>query len=123
MLSKMLISAPALIVPRLPTLHCLITHVWVSHSQAPLTASGLRLPVSGRYEDDVTAAKAYDKAAVYLYGANAITNFGLAQVAEDPTEVRHLRSVQITLQKTFLRAESPFLASRRPVKSRVKATC
>ncbi|WIA34438.1 hypothetical protein OEZ86_012772 [Tetradesmus obliquus] len=41
----------------------------------------------GRYEDDISAAKAYDKAAVYLYGANAITNFGLYQVAEDPTEV------------------------------------
>lgn len=43
---------------------------------------------AGRYEDDISAAKAYDKAAVYLYGANAITNFGLSQVAEDPTEVR-----------------------------------
>jgi hypothetical protein len=44
--------------------------------------------VTGRYEDDITAAKAYDKAAVYLYGANAITNFGLSQVADDQTEVR-----------------------------------
>eukprot|EP00775_Hariotina_reticulata_P002096 gene2096-2414_t len=41
----------------------------------------------GRFEDDVAAAKAYDKAAVYLYGANAITNFGIQACQEDPTEV------------------------------------
>lgn len=33
---------------------------------------------AGRYPDDVTAAKAYDKAAVYLYGSAAVTNFGEA---------------------------------------------
>ncbi|WIA43776.1 hypothetical protein OEZ86_010199 [Tetradesmus obliquus] len=41
----------------------------------------------GRYEDEGEAAKAYDKAAVYLYGAGAVTNFGLAACQEDPTEV------------------------------------
>lgn len=43
---------------------------------------------AGRFEDDVAAAKAYDKAAVYLYGSNAITNFGLEACQVDPTEVR-----------------------------------
>lgn len=40
-----------------------------------------------RFQDAVAAAKAYDKAAVYLYGANAITNFGLEACLADPTEV------------------------------------
>jgi hypothetical protein len=31
----------------------------------------------GRYRDDVTAARAYDKAAVYLYGPKAILNFSM----------------------------------------------
>lgn len=48
------------------------------------------LLAAGRYDNEITAAKAYDKAAVYLYGANAITNTGLSQVAEDPSEVRRL---------------------------------
>jgi hypothetical protein len=43
--------------------------------------------LTGRFEDDITAAKAYDKAAVYLYGSNAITNFGLEACQVDPTEV------------------------------------
>jgi hypothetical protein len=65
------------------------THVWVDNSiLAPFTLPALLLLLTGRYEDDITAAKAYDKAAVYLYGANAITNFGLSQVVDDPTEVR-----------------------------------
>uniref|UniRef100_A0A383WET2 AP2/ERF domain-containing protein n=1 Tax=Tetradesmus obliquus TaxID=3088 RepID=A0A383WET2_TETOB len=41
----------------------------------------------GRYEDEGEAAKAYDKAAVFLYGAGAVTNFGLVACLEDPTEV------------------------------------
>lgn len=45
------------------------------------------LDLLGRFEDDISAAKAYDKAAVYLYGANAITNFGLEAVQADPAEV------------------------------------
>lgn len=44
---------------------------------------------AGRYEDEVTAAKAYDKAVVCLYGGNAITNFGLEQCLADPTEVQY----------------------------------
>jgi hypothetical protein len=32
---------------------------------------------TNRFEEAIAAAKAYDKAAVYLYGASAITNFGL----------------------------------------------
>jgi hypothetical protein len=31
----------------------------------------------GRYRDDVTAARAYDKAAAYLYGSKAILNFSM----------------------------------------------
>lgn len=45
------------------------------------------LHIAGRYADDVAAAKAYDKAAVYLYGSQAITNFGLQACLEDPTPV------------------------------------
>lgn len=48
----------------------------------------LPLSFSGRFEDDVTAARAYDKAAVYLYGMNAITNFPLEACLADHTEVR-----------------------------------
>lgn len=33
------------------------------------------------------AAKAYDKAALYLYGDKAITNFGLQACQQDTTEV------------------------------------
>eukprot|EP00878_Enallax_costatus_P000920 GHUV01001050.1.p1 GENE.GHUV01001050.1~~GHUV01001050.1.p1 ORF type:complete len:558 (+),score=158.89 GHUV01001050.1:159-1676(+) len=41
----------------------------------------------GRFDDDITAARAYDKAAVYLYGTNAITNFPLEVCLADHTEV------------------------------------
>jgi hypothetical protein len=40
--------------------------------QAPTALSAVT-----RFEEAIAAAKAYDKAAVYLYGASAITNFGL----------------------------------------------
>ncbi|KAF6260191.1 hypothetical protein COO60DRAFT_914794 [Scenedesmus sp. NREL 46B-D3] len=40
----------------------------------------------GRYEDEASAAGAYDKAAVFLYGTSAITNFGLDSCLKDPTE-------------------------------------
>ncbi|WIA42176.1 hypothetical protein OEZ86_009440 [Tetradesmus obliquus] len=46
-----------------------------------------KLRFVGRFEDAITAARAYDKAAVYLYGASAITNFGLEACLADPTEV------------------------------------
>jgi hypothetical protein len=39
--------------------------------------SSNRFPDCTRFEEAIAAAKAYDKAAVYLYGASAITNFGL----------------------------------------------
>ncbi|WIA42800.1 hypothetical protein OEZ86_008737 [Tetradesmus obliquus] len=41
----------------------------------------------GRYRDDVTAARAYDKAAVYLYGSKAILNFSMAECLADPSEI------------------------------------
>ncbi|WIA43767.1 hypothetical protein OEZ86_010190 [Tetradesmus obliquus] len=44
----------------------------------------------GWYYDRMAAAKAYDKAAVFLYGASAITNFGIAACQEDPTQVSSL---------------------------------
>lgn len=50
----------------------------------------IRGMLAGRFEDDITAAKAYDKAAVYLYGVNAITNFGLEACQADTTEVNLL---------------------------------
>jgi hypothetical protein len=40
---------------------------------------------SRRYPDEKDAAKAYDKAAVYLHGENAQTNFGIAAAGEDDT--------------------------------------
>lgn len=40
-----------------------------------------------RFQDAITAAKAYDKAAVYLYGVSAITNFGIDACLSDPTGV------------------------------------
>jgi hypothetical protein len=48
------------------------------------------LLLAGRYEDELTAAKAYDKAAMYLYGSNAVTNFGLQECLQDTTEVSAL---------------------------------
>jgi hypothetical protein len=42
---------------------------------------------AGRFEEEVAAAKAYDKAAVHLYGRNACTNFGLEACHHDNTEV------------------------------------
>lgn len=53
----------------------------------------------GRYEDDLTAAKAYDKSAYYLYGANAITNFGLEACLADITEVGPLWHNQLACAK------------------------
>jgi hypothetical protein len=44
--------------------------------------------VAGRFEDEIEAAKAYDKAAAHLYGRNACTNFGLEACYHDNTEVR-----------------------------------
>jgi hypothetical protein len=86
-----------------------------------LTAPHL-LP-TGRYEDDITAAKAYDKAAVYLYGANAITNFGLSQVAEDPTEVSIHRSQNGSILSMLKWPNSLSLDIHRDIKSGVKVTC
>lgn len=40
---------------------------------------------AGRYTDEFSAVKAYDKAAVYLYGRSAITNFGLEACKADCT--------------------------------------
>jgi hypothetical protein len=40
---------------------------------------------AGRYADEFSAAKAYDKAAVYLYSRSAITNFGLEACKADCT--------------------------------------
>lgn len=47
-----------------------------------------------RFEDAITAAKAYDKAAVYLYGASAITNFGLEACLAGGSESHHLQRVK-----------------------------
>lgn len=66
-----------------PSCHC-PGPAW-HQGPTPTTCSFLS---AGRFEDDVAAAKAYDKAAVYLYGSNAITNFGLEACQVDPTEVR-----------------------------------
>lgn len=41
----------------------------------------------GRFKDDVAAARAYDKAAVYLYGSKAVLNFTMAECLADPSEV------------------------------------
>ncbi|KAF8057657.1 CRL5 [Scenedesmus sp. PABB004] len=41
----------------------------------------------GRFKSDTAAARAYDKAAVYLYGAKAILNFSLEETLADPLEV------------------------------------
>lgn len=38
----------------------------------------------GRFDDDVTAAKAYDKAAVYLYGSNAMYVWVGCRAAAEP---------------------------------------
>jgi hypothetical protein len=53
---------------------------------------------AGRYSDDIAAATAYDKAAMYLYGRNAITNFGLDACQKDQTEVS-IQATLIRLQK------------------------
>jgi hypothetical protein len=45
--------------------------------QTPNALLGAVSAVNNRFEEAIAAAKAYDKAAVYLYGASAITNFGL----------------------------------------------
>jgi hypothetical protein len=42
---------------------------------------------AGFYHNQEAGAMAYDKAALYLYGGRAITNFGVAACLEDPTEV------------------------------------
>ncbi|WIA23314.1 hypothetical protein OEZ85_000081 [Tetradesmus obliquus] len=41
----------------------------------------------GFYPSKEEAAMAHDKAAVFLHGSKAVTNFGLAACLEDPTEV------------------------------------
>jgi hypothetical protein len=46
----------------------------------------------GRYRDDVTAARAYDKAAVYLYGSKAILNFSM-EVSLPATVASHACSL------------------------------
>jgi hypothetical protein len=55
---------------------------------------------AGRYEDELTAAKAYDKAAVYLYVSSANTNFGLLECLQDTTEVSALLLLLLLLWVT-----------------------
>lgn len=56
---------------------------------------------AGRFDEDVAAAKAYDKAAVFLYGSNAITNFGLEACQVDPTEVGQPSQLQLCSCSSF----------------------
>lgn len=70
--------------------HVLVIHprTALSFQSPPLQSTHPTSPlISGRYTDEVEAAKAYDKAAYYLYGDAAITNFGLEAVRKDTTEV------------------------------------
>jgi hypothetical protein len=61
--------------------------VLLHHQRLVVDFAHALVTFAGRYEDEVLAARAYDKAAVWLYGARAITNFGLEACLLDPTEV------------------------------------
>ncbi|WIA23301.1 hypothetical protein OEZ85_000068 [Tetradesmus obliquus] len=65
----------------------------------------------GWYYDKWAAAKAYDKAAVYLYGDSAITNFGIAACQDDPTQVSNLI---IQAWKTLKAADAEAAAEATP---------
>jgi hypothetical protein len=72
---------------------CFPTHRWVVDFALSLNL------FAGHYqiEEELLAARAYDKASMWLYGARAITNFGLEACQLDPTEVSTAPALHLLL--------------------------